>query len=422
MSDRSSFDEAIAYITNIGNKVSNDYVFYLHMVSQCRVVIDTNLPAPAAVNFKYDHYNLYINPNDTPIEPDESGNYPTDSSGKEIRFIPGFASMPVLHRVGVIKHEMLHILYHHIWRKEERDHKLFNYATDCALNQHIVRDHLPKEGIYPDVMSKLLGINVPKDLTAEEYYNLFEPHAEKLPESGEGDSIDSHSSWGESEGDELISKDIAKSMLDKSIVATQRENGNIPSQYNQWLEVLSTASQVNWRQALRRIVGNKRVGVTPSIMRPNRRQPDQNHIKGKIKDRKYDLLVVADVSGSVADEELLAGLAEIRHICKLTQTSSTLIQIDTDPYPPEQITRNTRKFNRKASGGTILAPAIEQAKKYRINYNAVVVITDGGICESDIEAYQSTGKRIMWLLTSNHRKLSDFQQGKMSGYMLDVNK
>ena len=51
-------------IANMFSNISyaNSYLFYAHMLAQCRVVFDTTMQAPAGVNFMHDHYNLYINP------------------------------------------------------------------------------------------------------------------------------------------------------------------------------------------------------------------------------------------------------------------------------------------------------------------------------------------------------------------------
>jgi predicted metal-dependent peptidase len=236
--------------------------------------------------------------------------------------------------------------------------------------------------------------------------------------AGNGDSdVDDHGKWEEGKGDPNIAKNMAKSMLDKAADQTQKSRGNLPSEYAQLVELLGSTPKVRWQQVLKKVAGNKRVDAVRTFYKPNRRLPDMMHVKGTVKDRKYDLLVVADVSGSVSNEELLYGLNEIQHISRLTGTSTKLIQIDTDAYPPENIGAKVRSFKRKASGGTNLHPALEMANKHSINYNAIVVITDGYLCTSDINVFADTGKKVIWLLTAMVEQGS-FNQGKMQSFQL----
>ena len=399
-----SWNETISAITREGTPYTRDYIFYMYMVSQCRIKFDSELPAPAAVNFQYDHYNLFIN-------------------------LDHWDKLPLAHRVGIVKHEMLHLLYQHIFRKEDRIHEHFNIATDCALNQHINRDHLPAEGIFPDTLSTLLSaqvgkkVEVPFDLTAEDYYtllqNLISENPDKFPKGIEGaGSFDDHGKWSENAGDANIAKNMAKTMLDKAADQTQKSRGNLPSEYAQLIDFLGSTPKVRWQQVLKRVAGNKKVDAVRTFYKPNRRLPHLMHVKGVVKDRKYDLLTIADVSGSVSNKELMFGLNEIQHISRLTGTTTKLIQVDTEAYPPENIGSKIRSFKRKAAGGTFLSPALEMAKQHKINYNAIVVITDGYLCNSDIAKFEETGKKVIWLLTTDVETES-FNTGKMQSFQLD---
>jgi len=54
------------------------------------------------------------------------------------------------YRVGILKHEILHIAFHHLsLRDKYKDYKLFNIAADLEINQYIDKDYLPG-GNYPD--------------------------------------------------------------------------------------------------------------------------------------------------------------------------------------------------------------------------------------------------------------------------------
>lgn len=419
--NRSAFDEAIANMFS-NTKYASNYLFYAHLLGQCRVVFDPTLPAPAGVNFMHDHFNLFIN-NDgiAPSEENPNG-------------IPGFASFPLDQRLGILKHEMLHILYNHIGRREDRDHNGFNISSDCAINQQIERQHLPEWVILPD---QFPGKSVPSNLTAEQYYELL-PKEYKDGSGGGGDGgngngrgqgkgttngqLGDHGKWAESEGDKELQDDIAKNMIERSISNTQKARGNLPSQVSDWLALVTRKREVNWKNVLRSIVGNKRVGSKRTLLRRDRRLPNFEWIKGRTKDRKFDLLLVSDVSGSVSDTALTALWGEVRHICDVTNTPVHLIQVDTRPCKPEQLKKNTRTIERKACGGTILHPALEMAEKHKLEYQAIVVTTDAYLDESDVRKFADTGKRVIWLIEADGADpMPIMNSGKMQAFKLTNN-
>jgi predicted metal-dependent peptidase len=396
---RKGFDEALKAMILSTSPYHKDYCFYAHMISQCRLIFDENMPAPAAVNFMHDHFNLFIKPSE-------------------------FNEWPLEHRIGVLKHEMFHILYNHIQRSKQYDHKGFNYAADCALNQHIDESHLPSGCILPNNFPSKTG-TVPPGMTAEQYYEMIDfnnnPDDSYGSQSGMGNPSDSHDKWDESQGHEAVQKDIAKNMAQQSQKQTTKANGNTPSEYSEWMEILDTRKEIDWRQLLRRIVGNKRANSRRTLMRRDRRQPHLPQIKGRTKDRVFELAVISDVSGSVSNEALLAMWAEIRNICDITGTPVKLVQVDTSPSPPEELSKNTRSIERKASGGTYLSPAITTLKEHHINYDCLVVSTDGYLDSSDIIPFAELNKRVLWLIEANGQVIPEMNKGRMQAIKLKDN-
>lgn len=426
--DRSGFDEAVANLfSNI--KYAPNYLFYGHMVAQCRVVFDTTMKAPAGVNFMHDHFNLYINPNDTWVEADPAKlasakhkpqTRQTPEGKTEICF-KGFNSYTLEQRLGILKHEMLHILYNHMRRKGDRDHQGFNIASDCAINQLIERNHLPAECVFIDQFPSSTG-KAPPNLTAEQYYELIDKDYDPdQPGSGSGQCIDDHSKWGESQGDGDLSEDIAKGMADRAVSQTQKSRGNVPAELSEWLSLLSRKREITWQQLLRHITGNKRVGIRKTILRPDRRLPNSEWIKGRTKDRRYSVAVVSDTSGSVSDSALLALWGEIKNICELTQTGIYLVQVDTVAAKPEVLTKNTKVIKRKACGGTYLTPGIEALKKAKISFDCLVVTTDGFLDTSDIHNFSKLSKKVIWLIEAEGNIMPEMQQNGMVAFKLKAN-
>lgn len=442
--NRQGFDEALTTMLS-ANTHKNDYIFYAHMIAQCRILFDENLDAMAAVSFHHDHYNLHINLEGKKqyLDPKklESEELP-DEVEKEIQYDEnnqpyikgkGFNDLPIEQRLGALKHEMLHILYGHLLRVGKRDFQKFNFSSDCALNQHIKRDHLPRGCIYPDNLPVKPNITkVPEGKTAEQYYEMLDDSKmpPPPPQAGEGESQSNshgtpgdHATWQQSQGDEIIQKDLTKKMAEKAANETQKSRGNVPVEYSDWLEIHSNKQVVDWKRELRNLIGNRRVGAKKTIMRRNRRQPHLKHIKGQIKDRIGVPVVVGDESGSVSSKELTEAIGEILHICNLYQAPLWYVPVDSQAHKPHMLKSKDRKFQRTACGGTILAPAIEKIEEHNLDAAAIVVITDGYIGDRDIYAFSKTNKQIVWLITSEGSEINPLMtKGKSKAFKLPKNK
>ena len=371
-------EQQLSWDTTIANMCSNRkydaYLFYFHLLGQCSIEF-TDRVDTAGISFQLDHYNLAINPDIT----------------------TGFFQYSLEERLAILKHEMLHIINQHWTRREDSNPRRFNIAADCSINQFIEPTHLPKGVILPSTLSVKSNTPVPAKLTAEQYYQLLEDNED---EDNQQSTLDDHGEWDNSVGDKDLAKDLTSQALEKAASATAKSKGTLPAEYGDWISLLARNHEVNWKDVLRRIVGNKKAFSRSTIMRRDRRQPFAEHLKGRTKDRIYNLAVVGDESGSVSDVELSQAIVEVSNICKLTQTPIWYVPVDTQAYTPQRLTSTQRSFKRSACGGTILSPAIQQLKDSRIQANAIVVITDGYICQSDVEAYQALNIPIIWLITS----------------------
>jgi predicted metal-dependent peptidase len=360
-------------------KYASEYTFYMFSISGCNIVFNENFPARAGVTFNIDRYILIINP----IE---------------------FNKLSLLKRMATLKHEMLHIYNNHIVRLVElKDAEIANIAADCAINQLITRSHFEDDVEYvslPDTVSKWFNITCPPNLNAEQYYDLIidskvykesqkgnksdSNKGTKSGESGESGTgvpdnenpLDSHELWEASTGDPVIAKAIAKEIMEKSIT---KSRGNIPNEVGSLLALLSMEVQIDWKDATINIVGNRKANKKKSYKKPNRRMPTRIDVKGTIKDITFDLVCILDVSGSMSNKEIMYGLNELREICDMTSTAITIIQVDTEVHEVSEFDVNTTKINRSASGGTHIYPAIQYLYDNDIEFDGIVVITDGGI-------------------------------------------
>lgn len=369
------------------------YLFYAHMVGQCNIIMDDELDAAAGVSFSNDHFNLHINN-------------------------ARFDIYDINERLAILKHEMLHILEGHLLRLDNRNFEIWNYATDCAINQYIDRDHLPITAITPKTLGKKLGYTVPNDKTSDYYYSMLDQGDFTPPPSSDGGMMDDHKTWEQSTGSKEFQSDLSKRMIETAIKETEKNNGTVPNKFSEWLEIHSRNAEIDWRKVLRTIVGNKKVGKRPTFKRPNRRFPNREDIKGHTKIKKFNLLVIADVSGSMSDSEVNDTLGEVRNICDITRTPVDLIQVDTEAYEPEKLSKKTKVIERKGNGGTFLYPAIELAKDRNIQFDAIVVLTDGGLFNADIKKFAELKTKIIWLVSSKGYIKDEMEEGKMQAFKL----
>lgn len=421
---RGKLDDTLAAMFS-NPEYSVNYLFYAHVIGQCSIKIDREMPAPAGVSFSVDHYNLYINPDE-------------------------FDQYTLKERLAILKHEALHILYGHLSDRALGKNPMgWNISTDCALNQHIDQEHLPACAILPKPLQEKTGIVVPMGQSAEFYYELLkselqqhQQHQQKQPQQNQGNqsgdgqeqsqsaqsnvfeslntgkSMDTHKTWDESIGDKDLQQDLTKRMIERAQTETLKGKGTIPAACADWIELHSRRSEVNWKKVLRGIVGHKRVGTRSTIMRLDRRFPSREDLRGKTRDRMFNLLVVVDVSGSMSPQAINTTLAEVRNICDITKTDVDLIQVDTVAYEPEKLSKKTLSITRRGAGGTFLSVALDKAREKKIDYQAVVVLTDGGLYHKDLSVFAELNKRVIWLIESTGAVLERMNTGKMQAFKL----
>jgi predicted metal-dependent peptidase len=362
--NRQYFEECItAMITN--SEFVKEYVFYSSMIAQCKIQFE-DIPAPAGVSFNDTYYILYIN-NDI------------------------FGKYPLEHRIGILKHEMLHILNNHVQRNEGKNQNIWNIATDMAINQLIKREHLPDEGIHITDFENTGNEGFKKLLSSEIYYELLKDNEDN--EDNEGQSLDrspDHSTWEKSVGNIEVQNNVTKKMIETSI---EKSFGNVSKDILNSLKLFQNKAKVNWRRALKNLTAKQRTGSMKTIQKLDRRFPTREELKGNKKNYKFNLLVLLDVSGSMKNQDILLGLSEIYNICKLNKTDMKLIQIDTEIKGVKGIENYSPKnklFTRKGNGGTKIFPAIEYIKNKKLNLDGIIIITDG--CCEDISQWEFTPK------------------------------
>lgn len=297
--------------------------------------------------------------------------------------------LDLLDVVKVLKHECGHILQEHIIRAaqigvvNQELHKRFNLATDVTINVNDLVPTVEKIGgvtiaSLNEMMKKMIDEANAKDgakrsftpmidgQIAEYYYNRINQFAEEnsdlLPQSGMGETMDDHSTWEESQGNEEMQKEISKQAVNEA-AKSAGGIGNLPSDIAALVNEMNK-NQVNWKQQLRQFyVNTLKSSKIATRKKRNRRygilQP------GNKKKPEVHLGLCVDTSGSVSDEELSMFWGEMKAISdcgvKITVIEADCSVQNVYDFEPSK----TPEF--KGRGGTAYGPAINKAIELKVD-------------------------------------------------------
>jgi len=311
------------------------------------------------------------------------------------------------HRLGLLKHELLHIAFGHLTTFFKFTNKrLANVAMDMEINQYIDKEYLPEGGIdidnYTDIQldrkagaryyyDKLNQLQDEKDKTG----TTGDSNMDKLLEDIENGNIPDHSTWEEFENlteaeQKLIEKQLQK-VLNDAKEQTIKKRGTIPGEIEGVIIIEEIVPpKFDWRGFIRRFTGISTKVFTKKIRRKeNRRFSDNPGLK--IKMRQHMLLAI-DTSGSVSNDELKEFMNEIHHIYK-AGVDITIIQCDTsiksiEPY------KGKNEINVNGRGGTEFDPVLEYYNANLKKYTSLVYFTDGE-CTADVKPRGN----VLWVLS-----------------------
>jgi len=308
------------------------------------------------------------------------------------------------HRYGLIKHELLHIAFGHLLLRDlYSNHKLFNIAADLEINQYILESKLPTGGL---LLSSFPELDLPTKAGTKKYYELLEqaqedgscPSLDALMNKMDGESEYCHSTWNEfdnlSEPDKKLLQKQVEHQLKESAEQTVKKCGSIPGEMSDIISRLLhiEPAKFDWRQYLRRFVGNSSIVYTKKLRRKyNKRYAANPGLKIKFKNH---ILVGVDTSGSVNNEELEEFFSELTHMHK-TGHKISVAQCDTSLRTIEEF-QPKKDWEIHGRGGTSFQPVIDHYNEKKGVYTALIYLTDG-------EAYapENCPKNALWVHSSH---------------------
>ena len=314
------------------------------------------------------------------------------------------------HRIGLLKHELLHIAYFHLSMYFNfPDKRLANIAMDMEINQYIDSEYLPEGGIDIDNYAEL---NLDRKAGCRYYYQMLKQAKDEKDKNGTsgcpnfdnlcdqmdngGDGLPDHSTWEEfeelTEAEQKLMQKQMDTLLQNASEQTEKKRGTVPGHIKDHLIEISKLEppKFNWKQYMRRFTGASTKVYTKKIRRKeNRRYSENPGLKIKM---KQHMLLGIDTSGSVSDSELTEFMNEITHIHKCG-VDVTIIQCDTtirsiEPFNPK------KEFKVHGRGGTEFDPVLEYYNANLQKYTSLVYFTDGE-CSTSVKPKGNT----LWVLS-----------------------
>jgi len=322
---------------------------------------------------------------------------------------------------GIIKHEIYHVMLGHLSDRRPKNTKfakIWNYATDLAINTNIPSDQLPEFCLLP---GKEPFQEFKSNQTAEYYFrkiidvygDMSEEELEQM-QCGEGDGLMpgnlkeatmGHDQWEKmnGEGSNLTDEEKAfmrqqaaqagKELVEAGLIEemdsekrhSSRYGGKVPGNipYNTYKEILegnditkfgikelinklSTSAIVSRKRKCSRKIYNKRMPCFSGVRR---------------RDRVPHIVIAVDQSGSVDDDMVHMFFEVSARLNKYFKI--TILPFDTRVNENHIVTFEKGKFKgkheRTCSGGTEFDAVIEYTnKKYPRGNVDLIIVTDLG--------------------------------------------
>ena len=331
------------------------------------------------------------------------------------------AALPGKQVRGVLKHECLHLIFEHTTTRKYEPHKVWNYATDLAINSHLM-DELPAFGLFPgkpftaltEEQKEKMGEaavkqyeavsakieSFPKGQAAEWYFaRLMEDDEVKQAienpaksengeegEDGEGQgqgvgmpgTLDDHEGWGDmsDEDKEYVKAKVKQAAQDAAKECDAKGNwGSVPAELRKQIKA-ALVNEVPWQKILDRFCGySRRAHRTTSYSRIHSTMG--RLVPGAKRGYTSSVAAYIDQSGSVSDRELALCFGELANLAKNTEFTCFHFDTQVDEDSRTVWKRKGQPASRTRAGGTCFKAPTEHAGKNKGKFDGYIILTDG---------------------------------------------
>lgn len=294
---------------------------------------------------------------------------------------------------AVIAHETLHCALGHLWRRDKRKEKKWNYAADYAVNSLLKEEGftLPDGCLYDKRYNQL---------SAEKIYG-------QLGDSVKGELMDSHDCWtkhpgGETEsGDDFSDKKYDRIWQDRLARAATgaKLQGKLSKNIEKYIKE-RLRPKLDWRIILHDLI-IALVKNDFTLIPPAKKHLWRNIYLPSLRTEALEIAVAVDTSGSIDKKTFVKFIAEIKGITEQfndyvlhlffadNDVHSYLTLQPCDPWP---------KTFPKKGGGTNFIPVFNAVESENLQIAALIYLTDGeGTYPVSAPAYP-----VIWVLSRDY--------------------
>lgn len=317
-----------------------------------------------------------------------------------------FGGLEEKHQIGVVLHELIHLIFLHAYRQENRDINLWAIACDMAVNEHIHNSYLHDESITVEKIAKEIKESIPPKKSAETYYDIISDSDEVLFfTTREEDIIVVIDSNTELKADKLSEEslsDVNENALKNQLSQVMNDafsEGERPEALEALVDEIYVDFKVNWRQVLKRfLTGKGKIQTRKSYKRQSRRF---ENLPGTKRSVGIEALVAIDESGSISDGLVNKFYEELVTISKISEVAISVTRFDTECTPPVMLREFVKNKDRLKSGGTDFRPIFKLADHMKIPL--IIIFTDG-----DGQAPENANQKTLWVINNREKKPADF--------------
>jgi predicted metal-dependent peptidase len=302
----------------------------------------------------------------------------------------------------LVAHEVLHVVYDHMGRRDHRDPQMWNIADDYCVNADLKRhkigqfittvpclyeqkyDGKSAEEVYDDLMKNVQKISM-EDLIDQ----LLDDHMDGDGEDADSDSDGNKQGKGKGrpklsdEEKERIRQEVKQAIIN---AAQSAEAGQLPLGVERLIKQ-ATNPVMPWRELIQTNLTSA-IRTDYSWMRPSRRGWHMDAIMpGMTPGEEIDVVVSIDMSGSISNKQAQQFLGEIGGMMDSFDGYKVhVFCFDTDTYNPQDFSSENMEsideYQPMGGGGTDFDCIFKYLKDNAIDPKRLIVFTDGYPCGS----------------------------------------
>ena len=298
------------------------------------------------------------------------------------------ATLSVDEMIFIHAHEVSHIIYQHFGRAHGRNKRVWNFAGDYAINEHLVKEMI---GTTPD---DILLDEKYNGMIAEEIYEKLKEEIEQSAKSISemtdeeleemfGNNFDTHFDGTDLNLPKPTAEEIERlKRVCQQSAQTNKGSGNTSSGPLEKIIADAVSEQVNWQDYLREQISSKATSDYSFSKRSKGSLATNFYMPSIIDQPSVNIHIALDTSGSISTAETSTFLGEVKSIIQSYEDFDIdLWSFDTAVHNHKNYkthcSENFEQYQPMGGGGTDFECNWEYMKEESIVPDQLIVLTDG---------------------------------------------